>query len=133
MLIHSLCLVSFIGNCRFKHSFLKNKTTLNCDLFLAGDNQCVAMGSRNVSGLWYTLPCTTQFGVICELSRVGYTAPPQPYFTPAKVQCAAGLIQTDNYCYQVIIQVLLGCNETIDNISYNILCPCVWQNVFRHF
>ena len=66
------------------------------------NNTCVAMKTRQTSGLWVNSPCTKTMPYICELPRKGYTTPIPTTTTTVKLACPTGWGSWANSCYKVI-------------------------------
>ncbi|XP_033116808.1 perlucin-like protein [Anneissia japonica] len=66
-----------------------------------GDGNCVAVKTSTPTGFWDDQPCQSQFGVICEKVRDGYTRPPVMTTQPSDANCLDGWAGYGSNCYKV--------------------------------
>lgn len=65
-------------------------------------NTCVAMQTSIPSGLWTNHGCTsTRLPLLCEIHRVGFTAPPTHTTVSNLAPCPTGWLSKGGTCYKV--------------------------------
>ena len=82
-------------------------------------HQCVSLGSGNVSGLWFNTYCNRKLGTVCEKMRIGHTSPAPVSRLPVTASCDSGLIETDQYCYQVYPNIHVRTFKCVQIMLYN--------------